>query len=121
MRGPEARALGESSNQRTAGWADSGRSQQGSPHWVQPVSPLPSFLQTPSVWVLSLKPLVTPVIRLPHEECSILPRVYLFIKLRRLWKKLGIPFQPQQSWTPSTTPQKHTCSSRLRLWRGGGV
>ena len=67
----------------------------GLSHGVQLVSLPPLFLQTPSFWVLCLKPQVTPVIRLPHKEYSILPRVYLFNKLVMFWKKFRIPVLPQ--------------------------
>lgn len=66
MKGPEAGAAGEAPTREQ-------RCMWGLSHGVQPVSPLPSFLQTPSFWVLHLKPQVTPVIRLPHKEYSIPP------------------------------------------------
>lgn len=105
--GDRARRWGtwdEFSNKRTAKWADSGRSRQGSPHWVQPVSPLLSFLQISSHWGLSLKAHVTPVIKLPREQCSRLPHVYLFNKLIKPLGESRLSSQPQLISRPSTNP-----------------
>lgn len=105
--GDRARRWGtwdEFSHKRTAKWADSGRAPQGSSHWVQPVSPLPSFLQISSHWGLTLKAHVTPVVKLPWEECSRLPHVYLFNKLIKPLGESGLSCQPQLISRPSTNP-----------------